>query len=410
MKKLILAIFVFKVIPFYAAEPVRTDFFGVNALLGDIGFVKKFGRLPDELSDRTLRIQTHLQYVEGLLRSASTAHLSAAQKENRNNMLGLLHDYWTAGDFPLNYDYATRRPCFIDKDGNICAVGYLVQQTAGQEAADKINSLYKYSYITEMQLPELEGWIAASGLSETECAMIQPAYEPYLVPPIYADGGLTGLQEYLAKNISLDSKKVDSAHVSFTVDTSGLTKNVKVKASEKLKMQIKTAMEKAVYKPAYYQGWGSLAGKHEESNVSFRLVFNLPADSIYFPQLIDCRGMPGLLKPDSAKQVAKIILSRKDKNVSFNSLTIVQNGKQPDYSYSGAMDLVILCDKSQLSSGSTITLEIKGYNLRTIVLKNIPFNDQALVIPFSQVNNDYIFYPYYAPPDMRIPLRTSVKT
>ena len=91
----------------------------------------------------------------------------------------MLNEYWTAGIFPKNYDYPDQRiPCFIDKDGNICAVGYLIEQTAGRQIAEEINSKYKYEYILAMNDPTIESWIHANGLTKEECAMIQPTYGP----------------------------------------------------------------------------------------------------------------------------------------------------------------------------------------------------------------------------------------
>jgi hypothetical protein len=124
-----------------------------------------------------MRIQTHLQYVEAVLRAKDVKHLTAAQKKNRMTMLDLLHAYWKAGVFPKNYDYPNQRiPCFIDKDGNICAVGYLIEQTAGREVAEKINAEFKYTYLLNMHADFIDAWIQASGLTKEECAMIQPTY------------------------------------------------------------------------------------------------------------------------------------------------------------------------------------------------------------------------------------------
>jgi len=150
----------------------------VNPIIGDLSFINKFGEKPDQTTDENLRISTHLEYVEQLLRKKDVNHLAPAQQENRVKLLDLLHDYHTAGNFPKNYDFEDqRKPCFIDKDGNICAVGYLVEQTVGLEVAQQINSLFKYANIDDMKLPALTAWIAGSGLSLRECAMIQPAYQ-----------------------------------------------------------------------------------------------------------------------------------------------------------------------------------------------------------------------------------------
>jgi hypothetical protein len=150
-----------------------------NALIGDLSFVKKFGSLPTASTSEGLRLRTHLGYVEGLLRERTTFWLTDEQKANREKMLDLLHQYWMAGLFPQNYDFpGQRRPCFIDCEGRICAVGYLVEQTAGRQAAEAINAKYQYEYLLAMNDAGLDDWIEASGLTKEECAMIQPAYQP----------------------------------------------------------------------------------------------------------------------------------------------------------------------------------------------------------------------------------------
>jgi VanZ family protein len=99
----------------------------INPLLDDVSFISKFGHQPNATTDEDLRIKTHLEYVENLLRQNDCRKLTSSQKEKREHLLDLLHDYWTAGIFPRNYDYSDKRvPCFIDKYDRICAVGYLV--------------------------------------------------------------------------------------------------------------------------------------------------------------------------------------------------------------------------------------------------------------------------------------------
>ena len=155
----------------------------VNPLLGDISYESKFGHKPDATTDNNLRIRTHLEYVENLLRNKDVSDLSVDLQTKRNHLLDLLHDYWTRGIFPKNYDYANqRKPCFIDKDGTICAVGYLVEQTTSRQIADDINSKHKYDELLAMNNPTVDNWVLTSGLTKEECAMIQPTYGP---TPVY---------------------------------------------------------------------------------------------------------------------------------------------------------------------------------------------------------------------------------
>ena len=149
----------------------------INPIIGDVSFVEKFGELPNASTDEVLRIKTHLEFVENLLRQKDVSSLSNEMKTKRLKVINNLHDYWMAGKFPVNYDFKNqRKPCFIDKDGNLCAVGYLVEQTVGLDIAEQINSRYKYSEILNMNLPVLTRWIKDSGLTLIECAMIQPTY------------------------------------------------------------------------------------------------------------------------------------------------------------------------------------------------------------------------------------------
>jgi hypothetical protein len=167
----------------------------INPIIGDISFVEKFGFQPDNNTDNDLRISTHLQYVERLLRNKDVSLLSKELKEKRAQLLDLLHTYAVAGHFPKNYDFADqRKPCFIDKDKTICAVGYLIEQTAGRPVAEAINAEHQYDTVLEMDNENVDQWIASSGLTKTECAMIQPQYGPQgtqlrnNIKPAYAIG------------------------------------------------------------------------------------------------------------------------------------------------------------------------------------------------------------------------------
>jgi hypothetical protein len=149
----------------------------INPVLGDISFVSKYGREPTKETDERLRIQTHLQYVAQLLKDRTVSQRSPELKARRSKIIHLLEDYANTGIFPRNYDYTDRRvPCFIDKDGRICAVGYLVEQTAGRPVAEVINSKHKYDELLAMNDPAVDNWIASSGLTKEEAAMIQPTY------------------------------------------------------------------------------------------------------------------------------------------------------------------------------------------------------------------------------------------
>jgi hypothetical protein len=149
----------------------------INVLVGNASYAAAFGHEPEAAADEDTRIRTHLAYAESVLRAHSVEGMAAAQVQRRTQTLDLLHRYWTAGVFPRNYDHPEgRKPCFIDRDGRLCAVGYLVAETAGRPLAERINAAHQYDYIADMRLPELQEWVASSGLTTAECALIQPTY------------------------------------------------------------------------------------------------------------------------------------------------------------------------------------------------------------------------------------------
>lgn len=148
----------------------------INPIIGDVSYLSKYGERPDAEVKEGLRIRTHLKYVEEKLRSKDVSSLSQEKRAKRMELLDLLREYRKNGEFPTNYKYERRKPCFIDRDGNICAVGYLVAKTVGRGFAEKIASDFRYARIHEMESPGLKEWVASSGLTLMECAMIQPAY------------------------------------------------------------------------------------------------------------------------------------------------------------------------------------------------------------------------------------------
>lgn len=156
----------------------------INPIIGDISFTSKYGCLPDQMTDENLRISTHFEYVENLLCQKDVSGLSPELRANREHLISLLQDYRRAGKFPRNYDYfGGRKPCFIDKDNTICAVGYLVEQTVNRQTAEYINSKFKYDEVLNMQDDLLDEWISKSGLTKEEVAMIQPSYGGGWPPP-----------------------------------------------------------------------------------------------------------------------------------------------------------------------------------------------------------------------------------
>jgi hypothetical protein len=180
MKNIIFLILLFTCANSFANTPIiliETSDQPINAVIGDQSYLETFGEMPDLNVDEQIRIRTHLKYVENFLRQKDDSHLSEAQCIQREKLLNLLHEYWVKGVFPENDGFRQQRcPVFIDQNESICAVGYLIQQTAGNDLAKSINQQFKYAFIPEIEHDGLSAWVKQSGLSLEECTMIQPAY------------------------------------------------------------------------------------------------------------------------------------------------------------------------------------------------------------------------------------------
>ncbi len=151
----------------------------INAVTGDASWVDspEAWRAPE-----TIRVQTHLAWIEARLRQATTANLSRAQRVQRARLLDVLAKYREAGVFPQHRAGAvtsthTRRPRFIDDRGRACAVAHLIEVSGNSALAHFINASHEYDYVLDMHEPELDAWATAHGFSAIELAMIQPTYD-----------------------------------------------------------------------------------------------------------------------------------------------------------------------------------------------------------------------------------------
>ncbi|WP_306642091.1 hypothetical protein [Sanyastnella coralliicola] len=149
----------------------------LNPIIGDLSL----GHLSDNELARLgdiEKVRAHLSYVRDYLTQSSNEY-PAEIKERRLALLALLSEYIDGEAYPMNEAFEGRKPCFIDSEGTYCAVGYLVKETAGEAAAQAINDRHQYDYIYDMDISILEDWIASSGFTKQEIAMIQPTYDFY---------------------------------------------------------------------------------------------------------------------------------------------------------------------------------------------------------------------------------------
>jgi hypothetical protein len=147
----------------------------VNAILGDTSWFSVHKEWPQVKDSEQDRISSHLLFVLERLKAQSDPIVVS---KARAHMISLLEDYIQQGEFPRNFShpFAERRPCFIDDDGRLCAVGYLVANSAGLAEAERINDKFRFAFLPEMQDSALRYWQIESGLSGHELAMIQPTY------------------------------------------------------------------------------------------------------------------------------------------------------------------------------------------------------------------------------------------
>jgi hypothetical protein len=155
---------------------------GANHRLGDDSFVAAFGRVPDARDSEELRMATHLAYVHAMLleRPATRPELATRRAE----LLGYLGDYRAKGTTPINTRLAYRSPVFIDDDGRICAVGYLIERSVGRALPERIAASHRHAFLEDIAaaMPEVASWVETSGLTLDELASIQPGYRGSELP------------------------------------------------------------------------------------------------------------------------------------------------------------------------------------------------------------------------------------
>jgi hypothetical protein len=153
----------------------------INPIIGNKGTLHFYQNHDLGALTEKQRITAHLAYAYQLLMDRTEAMPESEIKQKRFFVLEYLRDYIRRGEFPINSKYEERRPCFIDEKGTYCAVGFLIQQTAGSALAEKINSLFQYYFLSDMKLPDLSQWISQSGFSTEELATVQPTYGRYII-------------------------------------------------------------------------------------------------------------------------------------------------------------------------------------------------------------------------------------
>jgi hypothetical protein len=88
-----------------------------------------------------------------------------------------LREYSATGRFPKNHRIFGHTPVFIDEHDTHCAVGYLMRVSGHGFVADQIKKTNNHVYIEKIDGGRALDWILYSGLTQAECAEIQPSYK-----------------------------------------------------------------------------------------------------------------------------------------------------------------------------------------------------------------------------------------
>lgn len=128
----------------------------------------------------TERISNHLENTERWMRSKDISHLTKEEKKSRENIIGLLHEYWNQKQFPINTDFPMQRlPHIKDKFGTPCAMAYIIEKVEGiadQQLVKTLNETVNNVSIEDVNEGPLIDWIDKSGITKEEACQIQPTY------------------------------------------------------------------------------------------------------------------------------------------------------------------------------------------------------------------------------------------
>lgn len=130
------------------------------------------------------RLHAHFARVLRQLEARDVSGWSAARQANRRALIALLADYDRAGRFPRNEGHlAWKTPIFVDRHATRCAMAHLIERSGGAAIVARIAAARNLEYIPQLaDDPALVAWLARSGLTLDEAALIQPAYPPPPTP------------------------------------------------------------------------------------------------------------------------------------------------------------------------------------------------------------------------------------
>lgn len=124
------------------------------------------------------RLRRHFREVLAELRGRDVAHLSAAQRASRAQLLGELERYARRGRFPRNVHFPqAKTPYFVDVFGTRCAMAHLIESTGAADLVARVARTSNNALVREIEGDlELRAWLEQAGLTAAEAGRIQPSY------------------------------------------------------------------------------------------------------------------------------------------------------------------------------------------------------------------------------------------
>ena len=138
----------------------------INAEIGDESYVQIYGSLPGEDVPFTVRVRTHLEYAESVLRNRPVDHLTEEQKKNRELLLDLLEGFMMSEKFSQ----------IGENNKKICVICYMFEKTSDSTLTDFDPYQINKSTFNKLNHPGLSDWVEESGITIEELALIQPVY------------------------------------------------------------------------------------------------------------------------------------------------------------------------------------------------------------------------------------------
>jgi len=134
-----------------------------------------WGQMYASMEDE--RIRKHLENTEIWMRKKDCSHLTEELKIAREDKINLLHEYWKAGNFPINTDFPkTRLPHIKDRFGTPCAMAYLIEESGDKQLVEQLEKTNNV-FIKDVSEGPLITWLETSGITKEEACQIQPTYQ-----------------------------------------------------------------------------------------------------------------------------------------------------------------------------------------------------------------------------------------